>query len=953
MNLVGYTATALSRNDIEDTPTNKNVVDFAIVELKDLSGNLVVMYDDAEGANPETQKTCDTNGQVTFFAEVGDYDLEINGKAQRINLSSGLASFISTKTDESVQDFVDSFALKIFQSPTDGGLTEIQTRTVNASEVYEVRKTSDDSLATIYSDAAGTTEIAQNGTDNKSGSDGVIEFYIEDAFDELKIETESGVANFKNNVYFEVGFNNNRGDLSFVETFTQFHSSPFVPDNIADENGGGTMTGGGFAEQWTITLTGGVEGSSSATTDDSSVIGGAGTDKWPCAILYSNGKFQFNIVTSSTVSSLNFMFPLEYDAAGSALSPTFDAALGQHLTQNATKAFVNLIADRPMYETSAYQWSVANFVAEPPKYNKIWDGNAAVKSYGILDVDNIVSRFFTEVNHINIVNQNTGLSQRPTSLPAGIAQGCHLSGHGVTAEFNTAEIDSGYLEFVACVCQDASSSLNPNGIFTATITVSDGVQTIYTAKVREFQTRHTIPFANTNKLTVDIVSDQNNVFNLRVYETKLWKSRLDSSPLFNENERTVLCGDSWWDRYDAGAVRFLNERIEAKGGRGEVLDSALGGQTASWAISNFDTLIKAKEPDHVIFHFYTNDNNAGDTFEEWISNMMLLVSMCSALGIRSTIIKPMGTASEGQSQDHAEWSVKSRKGINYSNYTALPEELADPAAYVNNYGKYTGKRVTVGKSPVYAKGGLNTDGWNNPNTDRISNLEAVTYDYTLSDGATYEIGKNVTGGLSDGITTQQFGDNTNNTFTPSVVQIGGVDHQQLQSDFGSPLTSGRARLKFNSDSVGADSHDYFVIIQVRDSDASTGMDVITDAGGSDVAITSSNVLGTTVTDSNGDFDFAYRTNVVQDNFYVSVIASTGRSSVPVTGITKVKNCWLIDLDDAQERFGIDYSSLSDIEVYNALLSALESIPPTFIHLTDVGDGEVKKLQINNGVVEIV
>ena len=69
---------------------------------------------------------------------------------------------------------------KIFQSPTDGGLTEIQTRTVNANEVYEVRKTSDDSLATIYSDAAGTTEIVQDGIDNVSGSDGVVEFYIAD-----------------------------------------------------------------------------------------------------------------------------------------------------------------------------------------------------------------------------------------------------------------------------------------------------------------------------------------------------------------------------------------------------------------------------------------------------------------------------------------------------------------------------------------------------------------------------------------------------------------------------------------------------------------------------------------------------------------------------------------------------------------------------------------------------
>lgn len=193
MNLVGYTATALSRNDIEDTPTNKNVVDFAVVELKDLSGNLVTIYDDALGANPETQKTCDTNGQVTFFAEVGDYDLEINGKAQRINLSSGLADFISTKTDESVQDFIDTFALKIFQSPADD-LTEIKTRTLLGGEVYEVRKVSDNSFADIYTDKEGLNPIPQDGTSNVSGSDGAIEFYIADEM--YYINSGSASSNF-------------------------------------------------------------------------------------------------------------------------------------------------------------------------------------------------------------------------------------------------------------------------------------------------------------------------------------------------------------------------------------------------------------------------------------------------------------------------------------------------------------------------------------------------------------------------------------------------------------------------------------------------------------------------------------------------------------------------------------------------------------------------------------
>ncbi len=91
----------------------------------------------------------------------------------------GSAAQVSTNTSDTAQSFMDSFALKIFQSPTDG-LTEINTRTLLGGEVYEVRKVSDDSLATIYSDAAGTTEIVQNGTSNVSGNDGVIEFFVAD-----------------------------------------------------------------------------------------------------------------------------------------------------------------------------------------------------------------------------------------------------------------------------------------------------------------------------------------------------------------------------------------------------------------------------------------------------------------------------------------------------------------------------------------------------------------------------------------------------------------------------------------------------------------------------------------------------------------------------------------------------------------------------------------------------
>ena len=126
-----------------------------------------------------------------------DGNVDNANSSQLVEAVRGLgksADKISTKTDESVQNFIDTFALKIFQSPTDDGLTEIQTRTVDASELYEVRKISDDSLATIYSDSAGTVEIVQNGSDNVSGGDGVVEFYIVDG--DYYIDIGSNRSNF-------------------------------------------------------------------------------------------------------------------------------------------------------------------------------------------------------------------------------------------------------------------------------------------------------------------------------------------------------------------------------------------------------------------------------------------------------------------------------------------------------------------------------------------------------------------------------------------------------------------------------------------------------------------------------------------------------------------------------------------------------------------------------------
>lgn len=101
------------------------------------------------------------------------------------------AKTISTKTSESAQDFIDSFALKIFQSPTDE-LTEINTRTLLGGQIYEVRKVSDNSLVDIYTDKEGLNPIAQDGESNVSGSDGVVEFYIADGDYYIEVNSVKG-----------------------------------------------------------------------------------------------------------------------------------------------------------------------------------------------------------------------------------------------------------------------------------------------------------------------------------------------------------------------------------------------------------------------------------------------------------------------------------------------------------------------------------------------------------------------------------------------------------------------------------------------------------------------------------------------------------------------------------------------------------------------------------------
>lgn len=112
------------------------------------------------------------------------------------------ASSVVTAAGINAQQFIDNFELKIFQSPTDN-LTKVTTFAGGVGVVYEVRKTSDNSLVTIYSDKDGVTSIPQNGTANVSNGDAEVVFYIGNTFEDLYIEINGAVGNFKNNLFIQ------------------------------------------------------------------------------------------------------------------------------------------------------------------------------------------------------------------------------------------------------------------------------------------------------------------------------------------------------------------------------------------------------------------------------------------------------------------------------------------------------------------------------------------------------------------------------------------------------------------------------------------------------------------------------------------------------------------------------------------------------------------------------
>lgn len=114
MVLLPYTATALSRYDIPDTPNNRNVVQGAIVRVFDLQGVQQTIYDDDTGAGGELQKVTNLDGQRTFYIEPGSYTVDVNGRQSSVNIAD------ASKVRTAIQPVASVADLRLLEATFDG-----------------------------------------------------------------------------------------------------------------------------------------------------------------------------------------------------------------------------------------------------------------------------------------------------------------------------------------------------------------------------------------------------------------------------------------------------------------------------------------------------------------------------------------------------------------------------------------------------------------------------------------------------------------------------------------------------------------------------------------------------------------------------------------------------------------------------------------------------------------
>lgn len=502
---------------------------------------------------------------------------------------------------------------------------------------------------------------------------------------------------------------------------------PDTPTNIRAGLSTTTASGGGYAQEMTIAVSG-TAGSAVLNSTESAKVAGLGSGKFEAVLNATDGTNDFfvTVLSHNGSNQLTLRAPLARNFTGT-LSSKYDANLGQHLTKAATLAYAQH-ASTYSGALGAKGRILAGVWEHRPAayYTDVWKLNAALTAYGVSNTaDSPIVRSEMTVGGVhNILLAADRMPMYPAYKATGPNVGTHLKGHGAEATIYTGRRNA-VLEFFTSANRSTAAGHRLR------VTVTGDGAALYDQTHDGWLTRVNVPVNGFDRVVVSVTNDQDNPVALRL--SSLILREAGTSGRVGQG-RVVTLGDSWFGYYDGEFAKALAAKTGA-----QVVNHGLGGTTTEWALDWFDHYVLAEKPDECWIHFFTNDlnnNQTGATYlapdgttkplwptgltsdqarDRWIRNLATLIYRCQKAGIRPVIIKPGGTASENQMQRNVVASSEMEKPA-VADWNALPAEVADVAAYINVVGKRTGAQITVAGQPRYASGPNPADVWSAPTT---------------------------------------------------------------------------------------------------------------------------------------------------------------------------------------------------------------------------------------------
>jgi len=655
--------------------------------------------------------------------------------------------------------------------------------------------------------------------------------------------------------------------------------------------------GQGFLAEHHVGGVSGTRGTTTLTVTDTATLAtlvGGGTGPWDGVVQDSTGAAVFVTVTGVSGGTVTLLRPLPIDVSGGVLASRIDAAAGQHLTLLGYRALAQLIArTSPVIGCRGGildgQWDTL-----PPSYRTLWAKNAAMTAYGEINSSDGGANVRTYITAQDTANEFDpgNWARRINRNPGGVKVGTHAAGHGVTATFRPGRRPS-VLELWTTSSRDASSLPTVNRV-RVVVGLDDGT-TIYDRVVDGALYCHRIPAPAGDALTVEVTNHDGAIAYINISQVTLREAGVGTRI---GGRKIVVLGDSW-TQYSGQELGAELARVTGS----TVVTHGLGGTTTEWGLAWWDEYVRKERPDDVVIHFYTNDlnNNQDSTMPipggatvsmwpnglsqaqaeaRWIANIAKMIALAQADGIRPVIVMPGGVNVVRQFAGAIH--LERPRLIDWSATTA---ELADPAAYVNMTGKTAGATAKVGSSTRYAAGPLPGDPWKDPTSAAIEGLQRLTLHrdaYNLLAG-TVLIGTDSNGdGLSDGLTYQDAGVQTGDTYTPSIV----AGAQRLTCVYAASGSGGSRRLR--ADFTAAAGKEYLLVADIANA-TDVGSTYTDTFGGANLW---SNLGGSLALTSGAGLIYVRGTAATSGAKYASI------ATTPVAGTTKafdVKRWAVIDV----------------------------------------------------------